>query len=152
MTTQVGAQGDGKDQSAKYMPLIMAMHFPPYVATLSLAYLEDYTQKILKAKEAVKKGFVYLHILSPCPTGWRSNADNGIALSRLAVETNYFPLWEAEEGKLNLTYEPQNRKPITEFTKHQGRFSHLTPDQIDKLQGLVDDKFNYIEKLAAINK
>ncbi|MFC1906210.1 4Fe-4S dicluster domain-containing protein [Chloroflexota bacterium] len=68
MTTQVGSQGTGKEQSSKYMPLIMAMHFPKYVATVSLAYLEDYTQKILKAKEAVKNGFVYLHILSPCPT------------------------------------------------------------------------------------
>jgi len=152
MTTQVGDQGEGKDQAAKYMPLIMAMHFPPYVATVSLAHLEDYAQKILKAKEAVKKGFVYLHILSPCPTGWRSNSDNGIALSRLAVETNYFPLWEAEQGRFNLTYDSQNRKPITEFTKRQGRFSHLTADQIDKLQDLVDDRYNFIAKLTTVKK
>jgi len=152
MTTQVGSQELGKDQSAKNMPLIMAMHFPPYVATVSLAYLEDYSQKILKAKEAVKKGFVYLHILSPCPTGWRSDPDNGITLSRLAVETNYFPLWEAEEGRFNLTHYPQKCKPIREFTKLQGRFDHLTDSQIDKLQDLVDDRYNFIEKLTTIKK
>jgi len=149
-TTPVGTKSMGKKQEAKNVPLIMAMHGIPYAATVSISHLEDFAQKVEKAKEAVKDGFVYLHLLGSCPTGWRFPTEHCIEVDRTAVETNYFPLWEAERGKLRLTYQPKVVKPITEFTKMQGRFRHLTKQQLDEFQKTINNKFVTIEALAKV--
>lgn len=149
-TSPVGKLGKGKDKPSKYMPLVMAFHGIPYVATATVAFLEDYFQKLAKAKEAVKEGLVYIHLLVPCPTGWRAPADSVIELSRMAVETNYFPLWETEGGKFRLTYRPREPKPVREFTKMMGRFSHLDGDGLQKLQEFTNSRFALIEALTRI--
>ena len=150
MTTQVGAKGQGKGQIPKNVPLLIAMHGVAYTATVTVSHLEDYAQKLEKAREAVKNGFVYIHILTPCPTGWRARPEDAIEMARMAVETNYFPLWEAEWGKFRLTYQPREVKPVTEFTKLQGRFRHLTKQQLDELQKIVNDRFTFLEALTKI--
>ncbi|MFH1652087.1 MAG: 4Fe-4S dicluster domain-containing protein, partial [Chloroflexota bacterium] len=98
-TTWAGAKGRGKAVEGKYMPLIMLMHGIPYVATATVGYMEDFVHKLKKAQEAARTGTAYLHLYTPCPTGWRTPVDMGVELSRLAVETNHFPLWEAENGE-----------------------------------------------------
>ncbi len=122
----------------------MAFHGVSYVATASPYFLEDYIQKLVKAK-AVTDGMAYIHILSPCPTGWRSPADSLLELSKLAVETNYFPLWEAEEGQFRFTHLPRKPKPVKEFLKLMGRFSHLSESDLDDFQEMVDDRFRQIQ-------
>ncbi len=146
-TTWVGPKSKGKGQKAKNMPLIMLMHDIPYVATATVAYLEDYVQKLEKAK-ALKNGLAYIHLLAPCPTGWRAPIDSGIELSRLAVQSNYFPLWEAEDGKMHFTYEVENPKPIQEFTKLMGRFSHLKGEDLQEFQRMVDERFAQVKGLV----
>jgi pyruvate/2-oxoacid:ferredoxin oxidoreductase beta subunit len=126
----------------------MLMHDVPYVATATVAYLEDYVRKLEKAR-AQKNGLAYIHLLAPCPTGWRSPIDSGIELSRLAVQTNYFPLWEAENGKLRFTYQVENPRPIQEFTKLNGRFSHLHEEDIQELQQMVDQRFDQLNRMAS---
>lgn len=148
-TTWVGKRGRGKETPGKYMPLIMLMHGVSYVATATPAYLEDYILKLEKAKEAVKHGMAYIHLHNPCPIGWRAPVDSGFELSRLAVETNYFPLWEAEEGRLHFTHRVKKPKPVTELTKLQRRFSHLTEGELEQLQQIVDERFALIERLAS---
>ncbi|MFC1905999.1 thiamine pyrophosphate-dependent enzyme [Chloroflexota bacterium] len=150
MTDQIGVKGSGKAQPAKYLPLIMAMHGIAYTATLSIAHLDDFAQKVKKAKAAVKEGFVYLHILAPCPTGWRARPEDCIEMARLAVDTNFFPLWEAERGTFRFTHLPKSISPITEFTDLQGRFRHLTKQQLDELQAIVNKKFATISALTRI--
>lgn len=149
-TTPVEGKGKGKGRVAKNVPLLMAMHGIPYTATATIAYLEDFAQKLLKAKEALKDGLAYIHLLNPCATGWRAPNDSVIHLSRMAVETNYFPLWEAEKGKVRLTYTVKKTKPIEEFTKLMGRFSHLSKDQIKQFQEIVDSRFAFIRALTEI--
>jgi len=102
-----------------------------------------------KAKEAVKHGMAYIHLHTPCPTGWRAPVDSSLELSRLAVETNYFPLWEAEAGRLHFTQRVKKPKPVKELTRLQGRFSHLTEGELEQLQQMVDKRFALIEKLAS---
>ncbi len=126
------------------MPLLMAFHGISYVATASPSFLEDYLEKLMKAK-AVKEGMAYIHVLSPCPTGWRSPMERMVELSKLAVETNYFPLWEAEQGKFRFTYIPKRPKPVKEFVRLMGRFSHLTEQELETLQEMADDRFNQIQ-------
>ena len=146
-TTPIGKYGRGKNQKPKYLPLIMAFHGVPYVATASVSFLDDYVQKLLKAK-AIEDGMAYIHLLCPCPTGWRSPSDRTIELGKMAVETNYFPLWEAERGRFRFTYLPRHPKSVGEFTKLMGRFSHLTDEELYALQGSVDSRFDTVRFLT----
>ncbi len=148
-TTWVGEQGKGKGARAKYMPLIMLMHAIPYVATATVGYMEDYVRKLEKAKEAAKRGTAYLHLYTPCPTGWRAPVELGVEFSRLAVETNHFPLWEAEDGKVRFTHRVAKPKPIREFYTRMGRFSHLKDADFAAIQQTVDDRMALIQRLAA---
>jgi pyruvate/2-oxoacid:ferredoxin oxidoreductase beta subunit len=151
-TTPVGKIGRGKNVIAKNMPLIMLMHRPAYMATATLSHLEDFAKKLRKAKEKKNEGFVYLHVFSPCPVGWRIDSNRVIEVCRTAVRTNYFPLWEAEDGKPRFTVEVANPKPIAEFTKLMRKFSHLKEDGLAELQKAVDERFALIKSLCDINK
>ena len=131
------------------MPLIMADHGIPYTATATISHLEDYAVKLEKAKK-VKDGMAYLHLFSPCYTGWRSPENSSVEISRMAVEANYFPLWECENGKYTLNYRPNNRLPIKEFTSTMGRFSHLKEEDIVHIQDIVDERFSLIEALTKL--
>jgi pyruvate/2-oxoacid:ferredoxin oxidoreductase beta subunit len=147
-TTPVGKVKRGKPTGSKNMPLVMLMHKPIYMATATLSHLEDFAKKLQKAKEKVKEGFVYLHVFSPCPVGWRIDSDKSIEVCRAAVRTNYFPLWEAENGKPRFTLEVANPKPITELTKLMRKFSHLKEDGLAELQKVVDDRYALIKSLC----
>ena len=146
-TSPVGGSYQGKAQKSKYMPLIMLAHEIPYVATANLAHLDDFIQKLTKAM-TVEDGLSYIHLFSPCSIGWRALPDSGITISRLAVETNYFPLWEAANGKVILNREISRPKPIREYTKLMGRFSHLTEEDLDQFQRLVNSRLDLIKSFS----
>jgi pyruvate ferredoxin oxidoreductase beta subunit len=91
------------------------------------------------------KGPSFLHIFAPCPTGWGYPSEKTIELSRLAVQTGVFVLWELEGSDFNnikVTKKPKERKPVMEYLKAQRRFKHLMnkPEEIDKIQASVDEK------------
>jgi pyruvate/2-oxoacid:ferredoxin oxidoreductase beta subunit len=132
--------------------MVMLMHRPRYLATATLSHLEDFAKKLVKAKELVKEGFVYLHVFSPCPVGWRIDSNMVIEVCRSAVRTNYFPLWEAENGKPRITVEIANPRPITEFTKLMRKFSHLKEDGLADLQKLVDERYTLLRSLCDASK
>lgn len=146
-TTQIGRNDRGKNVDAKNVPLLLAQHDTAYTATATLGYMQDLVDKVLKAKEAVKKGFAYIHVLAPCPTGWLYAPEKGIEVSKVAVKTNYFPLWEAEYGKYKLTHIEKERKPISEYTKYMKKFAHMTEEELGILQYCVDKKYQKIEQL-----
>jgi pyruvate/2-oxoacid:ferredoxin oxidoreductase beta subunit len=147
-TTPVGKFSRGKPTPAKNMPMIMLMHKPKYMATATLSHLEDFAKKLQKAKAAATEGFVYLHVFSPCPVGWRIDSNRVIEVCRNAVRTNYFPLWEAEDGKPRITVEVANPKPIAEFTNLMRKFSHLKEDGIAELQRQVDERYALLKTLV----
>jgi len=126
-----------KDRPKKDIDAIMAAHRIPYQATGSIAFPEDVFKKAKKAKET--RGTKFLHILAPCPTGWKSRPEDSVKLARLAVQTGLFPLFEVENGeKYTLNVKVKDKKPIAEYLRLQGRFRHLTPDQIQAIQEDVD--------------
>jgi len=147
-TTQVGSVGRGREGKPKNVPLLMAFHGIEYVATATLAYPEDYMRKLLKAKEAVKNGMAYIHVLAPCPTGWKFETEKVVEMTRIAVESNYFPLWEAEKGTIKLTHETNNPTPIKDFVKRMKRFAHLSDQQIEELQQYVNGTYANIKRIA----
>ena len=147
-TTPAGAAINGKEQQQKYVPLIMAMHNIEYCATASPSNMADLVAKIQKGLAASKRGFAYLHVFSPCPTGWKFQPDQSIQVARKAVASNLFPIWEMENGKLTLT---ENRKPITirEFVAGIGKFSKLSDEEIDAIQTMADNRYAPLQTLAA---
>ncbi|MCX8023502.1 MAG: thiamine pyrophosphate-dependent enzyme [Syntrophorhabdaceae bacterium] len=146
-TTPAMGRRKGKKMASKNVPLIMAAHEIPYVATAVIGYPEDFLNKLLKAM-AVKDGMSYIHILSPCILGWGYSIPASLEVIKAAVETNYFPLWEYERGKYRITYEVKNPKPITEYTKLLKKFAHLEKEEIDELQEIVNRRFNRIKRLT----
>lgn len=149
-TTPVSKDGKGgKKQNKKDMPMIMAMHDLPYMATMSPAFIPDMVTKLKKAK-AVKNGLVYLHVYNPCVTGWGFKSDESIELCRLSVETNYAPLFEVENGKFTLNRSLDNPKPLADFIRRSKKFKHLTDEDITALQVLCDSKTERLRKLASL--
>ncbi|MDX9746565.1 MAG: pyruvate synthase subunit PorB [Syntrophales bacterium] len=128
-TAPPGAVSMGNKTWKKNLPEIMVAHNIPYVATACNSYPLDFINKVQKARSI--KGPSYIHCLSVCPTGWRSPSETCIKMGRLAVETGVFPLYEVENGKYNMTVSmPETLRPIEDYIKHQGRFRHLSPEQI----------------------
>lgn len=126
-----------KNRPKKDIDAILAAHGIPYLATASIGYPEDLYKKAKKAKDI--KGTRFLHIYTPCPAGWKSRPEDTIKLSRLVVQTGIFPLYEIEDGeRYTINMKPKERKPINEYLKLQGRFRHLTEDQIALMQEQVD--------------
>jgi pyruvate/2-oxoacid:ferredoxin oxidoreductase beta subunit len=151
-TTPAGSVSQGKPTAAKNVPLLMAMHGAAYVATATLSHLEDFAKKLVKSKEKVREGFVYLHIFAPCVMGWRISTDSSIEVCRTAVRTNYFPLWEAENGNIRLTHEVASPRPVEDFIKMVRKFSHFKEEDINNFQQMVDHRYTLIKGLNDLNK
>lgn len=136
-TAPAGKASIGNKTWKKNVPEIMVAHNIPYVATASPSYPLDFMNKVKKARSI--QGPAYIHCLSVCPTGWRAKSEECIKLGRLAVETGVFPLYEVENGVYRLTVEtPDPLRPVTDYIKAQGRFRHLTPDEIRTIQRRVN--------------
>jgi pyruvate/2-oxoacid:ferredoxin oxidoreductase beta subunit len=148
-TTPAGTISHGKSTPAKNVPLLMAMQGAAYAATATLSHLDDFARKLTKARDMIKEGFVYIHVFSPCVMGWRIEADMSIQVCRMAVRTNYFPLWEAENGRFRLTHEVSAPRPIQEYLRLIRKFSHLKEADIAGFQRMVDLKYAVIKRLCA---
>jgi pyruvate ferredoxin oxidoreductase beta subunit len=141
----------GKREEKKNMPLIMAAHKIPYVATLSPSYPTDFVEKFRKAKAI--KGTKYLHILAPCPPGWRTDPATSIELGRLAVQTGVWTLFEIEGGVFSLSspskplLDKSVRKPVQIYLGKQGRFRHLTEQDVAQIQFAIDENWEYYRKI-----
>ncbi|MDD3952168.1 MAG: pyruvate synthase subunit beta, partial [Desulfobacterales bacterium] len=73
-----------------------------------------------------------------CPTGWGVPSEYSVKVARMAVQTNFFPLYEVEGGN-RYTVNFQGNRPVRDYLRLQGRFRHLTDDQISQIQERVDD-------------
>jgi len=136
-----------KEQPKKNMMEIMAGHRIPYAATASVAFPEDFINKMKKAKEI--KGTKFIHILCPCPPGWKIADDISIKIARLAVETKAFPLYEVENGiKYIINHQPKGL-PVSEYLKPQRRFMHLKDKDIERIQKAVDFEWKLLERRVA---
>jgi len=146
-TSPAGKVMMGQVTWKKNMPAIAAAHNIPYVATACPSYPMDLVQKVKKAADV--EGPAYVHILSVCPTGWRSAPENSIKLGRLAVETGIFPLYEVDHGKYRLSIDFPKLKPAKEYLGLQGRFRHLTESMIEEIEERVRREYEQLKKRAA---
>ena len=157
-TSPAGKEVPGKTEHPKDLTMIMAAHDIPYTAQVSPYYWRDLIAKAEKGFEC--GGPAFLNAISPCPRGWRFNSEDGMILSKLAVETCVWPLYEYENGKYSLTSESKRiaegkseKKPVTEWFKAQGRYKHMLAEGnealVAKVQAEIDRKW---ERLIALTK
>ncbi|HEX6065437.1 MAG TPA: thiamine pyrophosphate-dependent enzyme [Longimicrobiales bacterium] len=115
-----------KEQQKKDILSILLAHGIPYAATATVAYPDDFLAKFEKARRI--RGTRFLHLLSPCPPGWKIPAERAIEYARLAVATRVFPLLEVEHGQpWRITVDPEVQ-PLENYLKGQGRFRRLAAD------------------------
>ncbi|WP_456467105.1 pyruvate synthase subunit PorB [Methanopyrus sp.] len=144
-TTPAGKVWRGEMRPKKDMPRIMVDHGVPYVATACISHPQDLIKKVEKAKET--DGPAYIHVLCPCPPGWGYDSSETVEIGELAVDTGMWVLYEVEDGEFRLTYRPRERKPVEEYLKRQKRFQHLTEEEIEEIQRMVDEQWEELEKL-----
>ena len=111
----------------------------------------DLMKKVQKAFEI--KGPKFMNILAPCNRGWRSKTNDAITLSKIAVATCYWPLYEIENGVTKITVKPKEKKPLVDFLKPQGRFKHMfapeNEDMLKQAQEYVDAQWENLQSEAA---
>ncbi|MBU0951467.1 MAG: pyruvate ferredoxin oxidoreductase [Elusimicrobia bacterium] len=152
-TSPAGKIKAGKDRIRKDLTSIVAAHHVPYAAQATISNWKDLVTKAEKAFST--EGPTFINVLAPCFRGWRYPAEKTVEMSKLAVETGYWPLIEVENGVWKFTYKPSVRKPIADFLKPQRRFEHLFQDKnkhlLDKIQEQVDEHWAYLERLTSVS-
>jgi len=128
---------------------VLVAHRIPYAATASIAFPEDLMGKVEKAKSMT--GSRFIHIFSSCPTGWGMPSEMSIKIARMAVQTTIFPLYEVEDGlRYTINYTPKGYL-VNEYFRLQGRFKHLTEEDLDSIQEMVDEDWNLLLRKAGIS-
>lgn len=150
-TTPVGKLQPGKTDRRKDLTKVMIAHGIPYVAQVAPSHWNDLYQKSEKAFAV--EGPAFINALAPCPRGWRYESKDTIEMCRLAVDTCFWPLYEAVDGKITVTYKPRNKKPVADFLKAQGRFRHLfRPENEHILEDIQSEVDRQWEELLALEQ
>ena len=129
----------GKPTGRKDLLRIAIAHKIPYCASATIAYIPDLRKKVKKAQES--GGPAVLHIHCPCPTGWGCKPAKSVEVSRTAVRTGAWVLYEYEDGRIKVNVKPKELAPIQEYLDTQSRFKNMDKNRVDALQEQV--KANY---------
>ena len=140
----------GKTDIKKDIAKIIAAHDIPYVGVVDGTNPQDVFSTYKKIKDI--KGPRFVHILAPCPPGWRFDSSESIEIGRLAIRSGMWIMWEQENGVFHLKknsrkyLEKTNRIPVREYIKKQGRFKLATDDDIESIQQWVDKNWELVKK------
>jgi len=137
-TSQIGKKIRGKQEPVKPMVKIAAAHGIPYAASATAGHLSDLENKVKKALDT--RGSRFISVLTPCVPGWKYDPQLTVDLAKLAVDTGLWKMHEIIDGKETVTVTP-SFKPVEEYLLKQGRFKHLAPEEIKKIQDLVDKEW-----------
>jgi len=121
-----------------------------YIATACPSYPFDLIEKVKNGLEC--SGNAFILVMTPCPTGWIFASNKTLDIGRRAVLTGYFPLYEVDKGKIRLTVNPKNRKPVQEYLALQKRFFTFPPNLLPVFQTAVDEFYQEIQKTGTIHE
>lgn len=155
-TSHIGKEQYGKSFFHKDMPQLMAATGIPYVATVAESNPTDFLKKAAKAADYAKNyGTAYVKAISACPLNWNDKPATERKVIEAAVNCCYFPLYEVEQGKTMLSYDPEKtgkKIPVLDWLSMMGRTKHLQKEQykdvVDRLQQETDRRFYELKKKA----
>ncbi len=76
-----------------------------------------------------------------------------IEVARAGVQSGVWPLYEVLDGEdFKLNYKPKELKPVTEYLKSQGRFRHMTEEEIGDIQNYTTSRWELLEKADELKK
>jgi pyruvate/2-oxoacid:ferredoxin oxidoreductase beta subunit len=138
----------GKPTPKKNIAEIMVGHRIPYVATATVGYPDDFARKVATARDM--KGTRFILVLTPCIVGWGLPDDGVVAVSRLAVETGFFPLYEVQNGEAYSLSQTAPSLGVERYLQAQKRYRHLGDDQIGQIQHEVDREWRILQGRAGL--
>jgi pyruvate ferredoxin oxidoreductase beta subunit len=148
-TAPSGSQSTGKQEIRKDLTKILVAHNIPYIAQTTPYHWKDLAMKVEKA--LATDGPAFLNILMPCTPGWHFDPAIGIDLAREAVECNFWPIFEVENGVYKINKKPKDKMPVADWMKKQGRFKHLfkpgNEHVLESTQNFVDKEWEKLLKL-----
>lgn len=137
----------GKLESKKNIMAIMAGHRIPYAATLSLAHRDDFLRKVRTALST--RGFKFLLMLSPCPTGWKSEPEESVELIREAVRCGLFPVFEVYGGiRYRINVRPATFSPA-DYVAKQRRYGLAASDP-KHLESWIRREWDHLDALERV--
>lgn len=147
-TSPVGKESPGKRQPRKDLTGIMAAHRIPYVAQAAVSHWNDLVTKVRKALSV--DGPTFINAMAPCRLSWGIDPEDTVDMTRLAVDTCFWPLYEVENGQWRINYRPREKKGLADWLRRQTRFRHLfEPAQQDILADLqqeVDERWDELQR------
>ncbi|MFT4933097.1 MAG: pyruvate ferredoxin oxidoreductase beta subunit [Natronomonas sp.] len=131
-TTPTGREGEQKD-----VDKIVEAHDPEYMATTTPGYVQDLREKTARGLEV--DGPSYMHMLTPCPPGWRFDNGKTVEISKLAVSSGLWVLYEKERGKEIEISRPSKSafsdpERVDDYVEMQDRFATAMDEDIESLQ------------------
>ena len=143
-TTPAGKNIHGNLRPKKNMFEIVAAHGITYAATASIGYLPDFMKKVEKASKI--RGTKYIHVIAPCPTGWGIKTENCVDVAKEVVDCGLWYLAEFENGEFTLNRRIKEFSDVGHYIRSQGRFKHLTDDDLNSIIEGRDRKWQFIDK------
>lgn len=135
---------EGKAEPKKDMMGIMAAHRVPYAATLSVAHRDDFMRKVRTARKM--RGFRFLLMLSPCPTGWKSEPGDSVDLILTAVRCGLFPLYEVYDGRRYRINARPDGTPLENYISRQRRYRKELVD-LELLKAGINAQWAYLQAM-----
>lgn len=133
---------------------IMEAHGIPYVASTSVVFPDDVYDKVARARGIA--GMRYIHMNTPCPSGWSFDPKDTVALGKLAVDAGIVVLYEVENGVFRLTGRSRSlakaglRASVADYVATQGRFRGMSDETVEAVQAWVDARWaDYVARDAA---
>ncbi len=133
----------GKLRHPKHFTLMLMFSGAEYVATASTSHPQDLERKI---KAAATRLPAFIQILTPCNPSWGYDDNKGIEVSRLAVESGMWPLYEWKDG----VFRRQNimrKSTVRDYLGSQRRYAHLDELGIMQMEEYVADLNAMMTKL-----
>ncbi|KAF2955793.1 thiamine pyrophosphate-dependent enzyme [Marinitoga sp. 38H-ov] len=154
-TEPIGSEKAGKVQFKKNIVEIIGAHENVYAATAVTSDPFDFMAKVEKGLN--HKGPAFIAVLAPCVRFWRIPESTGPQITKLAMETKYWPVYEIDRGVYKITRKPRNFKPIEEYIRSVGRFRKALQhpeykEIIAEMQRYVDTRWERLLKLEEVTK
>lgn len=133
----------GKLRHPKHFPLMLMHSGAEYVATASTSHPQDLERKI---KAACDRLPAFIQILTPCNPSWGYDDHKGVEVSRLAVESGMWPLYEWKDGVFARQNIPR-KSTVRDYTASQRRYAHLGESDLQLMEEYVSDLDSILGKL-----
>ncbi len=133
----------GKLRHPKHFTLMLMFSGAEYVATASTSHPQDLERKIKNASTRLP---AFIQILTPCNPSWGYDDNKGIEVSRLAVESGIWPLYEWKDG----VFQRQNimrKSTVRDYLGSQRRYAHLDEEGIQQMEEYATDLNRMMIKL-----